>query len=78
MEDPASMLSRLAAELKAMGYESFTTPWDPTPGGSGPVNALKLRSGHGEAVVRVLLFLAEKALEMRGWRPQRPRWNDDA
>lgn len=76
MEDPSSLLSRLTGELKAMAYESYTTAYDPAPGGSGPLNALKLRSGQGESVVRVLAFLCDTALQARGWKWSKPRFTE--
>ena len=69
MEDPSSALSRFVAELKALGYDSYSSAWDAAA--PGQANPLKLRAGYGDAVARALLFLTEKAMEARGWRWQR-------
>lgn len=65
MEDPASLLSRLVAEARALGLTEDIQP-------------LRLRTAHGEAVVRLLNFLCDRALEARGWRFERPNYGGGA
>lgn len=65
MEDPASLLARMVAEARALGLSEDIQP-------------LRLRSAHGEAVVRLLNFLCDRALETRGWRFERPNYGGGA
>jgi len=62
-EDPATFISRLLGELRALG-------WGESVDRDLPL--MKLRLGAGEPVCRVLLFLADKALNLRGFSPVLP------
>jgi hypothetical protein len=62
-EDPATFVNRLLGELRTLG-------WGESVDRDLPL--MKLRLGAGEPVCRVLLFLADKALLLRGFAPSPP------
>ena len=68
-EDPVTFSNKLISELRGMG-------WGDSVDRDLPL--MKLRLGAGEAVCRVLLFLSEKALAMRGFVPITPDFSSSS
>lgn len=61
MEDPPSIVNRLVMELRDIGLELDFPP-------------MKLRTGNGLPVVKVLCFLVERALDLMGFTFEKPRY----
>ena len=66
-DDPTTVLTKLVAELRAMGAPPEVMDFQP----------LKLRTGCGEAPCRILLFCAEAALAARGFKWSRPTYPEE-
>lgn len=67
-DDPATVLGKLASELRAMGAP---------PEVLGDFQPLKLRTGCGEVPCRVLLFCADAALAAKGFKWARPAYPEE-
>ena len=67
LEDPATIISRLLGELRAMG----------APSEVADVSPVKLRTACGEAPCRILLFCAEAALAARGFKWGKPSYPEE-
>jgi hypothetical protein len=66
-DDPTTVLTKLVAELRAMGAPADVMDFQP----------LKLRTGCGEAPCRILLFCADAALAARGFKWARPVYPEE-
>ena len=66
-DDPTTVLSKLAAELRAMGAPPEALDFQP----------LKMRTGCGETPCRILLFCADAALAAKGFKWARPAYPEE-
>ena len=67
LDDPATIITRLLGELRAMG----------APSEAADVSPVKLRTACGEAPCRILLFCAEAALAAKGFKWGKPAYPEE-